>query len=320
MSDYTQITLFTPKDALVSGNPNKRIRGSEFDPEFEAISVAIATKYDSSDIASNAEAAALSVDTKLLTPAKLSHALQNASVTLGADVLLNGGIAATDVARKSQANEFTGSQTITATGASLAVRRSGDAPYIEWQTLAGVSMGYIQLYDSTNLMEIFNGQSGGNINLVTSGGGAVQANSANIWTASNDGAGSGLDADLLDGLNASTSATANTIVARDSSGNIAANNMPRTAYAFVGSTGTVTSGSGISASRTGTGVYAISSSGWTTQPILVATPDGSTGVEVRLVAAIGAFSAGTANFTVRAYGHADITAKDSSFMVHLLGT
>ena len=39
-----------------------------------------------------------------------------------------------------------------------------------------------------------------------------------IWHASNDGSGSGLDADLLDGLNSSTSTAGNTIVARDVNG------------------------------------------------------------------------------------------------------
>ena len=43
------------------------------------------------------------------------------------------------------------------------------------------------------------------------------------WHAGNDGAGSGLDADLLDGYNADTAANVNTIVRRDSSGNIYSN-------------------------------------------------------------------------------------------------
>jgi len=43
------------------------------------------------------------------------------------------------------------------------------------------------------------------------------------WHSSNDGSGSGLDADLLDGLNSATAATASTIAARDSSGNLTAN-------------------------------------------------------------------------------------------------
>jgi hypothetical protein len=41
-----------------------------------------------------------------------------------------------------------------------------------------------------------------------------------IWTSQNDGVGSGLDADLLDGYQPSTSATANTIALRDSVGDI----------------------------------------------------------------------------------------------------
>lgn len=47
-----------------------------------------------------------------------------------------------------------------------------------------------------------------------------------------DGAGSGLDADLLDGLNSSSSNTVSTIVARDSSGNFAAGQI--TSSQFVG--------------------------------------------------------------------------------------
>jgi hypothetical protein len=41
-----------------------------------------------------------------------------------------------------------------------------------------------------------------------------------IWHDSNDGSGSGLDADLLDGYNAATSNTANTVAVRDASGGI----------------------------------------------------------------------------------------------------
>jgi len=46
MSNYSQITNFTAKDSLSPGDPNKIIYGALFDPEFAAISTAIATKYD----------------------------------------------------------------------------------------------------------------------------------------------------------------------------------------------------------------------------------------------------------------------------------
>lgn len=46
MSNYTQTTAFTPKDSLVSGNPAKIIKGSEFDAEFAAIAAAVNSKSD----------------------------------------------------------------------------------------------------------------------------------------------------------------------------------------------------------------------------------------------------------------------------------
>ena len=84
MSDYTQNTLFGPKDALSTGDPAKLIKGTEFDAEFSEIAGAISTKYDSGNIASNAVAAALADDTTLLTPAKLAYALANGTYTLSA--------------------------------------------------------------------------------------------------------------------------------------------------------------------------------------------------------------------------------------------
>src|SRR5210317_1977234 len=46
MSNYTKSTNFTAKDSLPTGDTNKVIRGSEFDTEFSAIAVAVATKSD----------------------------------------------------------------------------------------------------------------------------------------------------------------------------------------------------------------------------------------------------------------------------------
>jgi hypothetical protein len=46
MSNYSQTTNFTSKDSLPSGTLAKRIRGSEFDVEFAAISSAVASKAD----------------------------------------------------------------------------------------------------------------------------------------------------------------------------------------------------------------------------------------------------------------------------------
>jgi hypothetical protein len=68
MSDYTPVNDYSAKDALASGNPLKLIKGTDVDQEFDAIAVAIATKFDSADIASQGAAEAGSDNTSLMTP------------------------------------------------------------------------------------------------------------------------------------------------------------------------------------------------------------------------------------------------------------
>lgn len=47
MSNYTKITNFAAKDAMVSGNPAKVIKGTEVGAEFDAIAVAVNSKSNS---------------------------------------------------------------------------------------------------------------------------------------------------------------------------------------------------------------------------------------------------------------------------------
>lgn len=46
MSNYTKIVDYAAKDALVTGNPAKVIKGTELGAEFDAISTAVGTKAD----------------------------------------------------------------------------------------------------------------------------------------------------------------------------------------------------------------------------------------------------------------------------------
>lgn len=50
MSDYTKLTNYAVKDGYPTGTPAKVIKGTELDDEFNAISTAIATKVDSTDV------------------------------------------------------------------------------------------------------------------------------------------------------------------------------------------------------------------------------------------------------------------------------
>ena len=46
MTNFVKATNFRAKDALVTGDPNKRIKGAEIDDEFNAIATAIGSKAD----------------------------------------------------------------------------------------------------------------------------------------------------------------------------------------------------------------------------------------------------------------------------------
>ncbi len=46
MSDYVKAVNFAGKDALTSGDPAKKVKGTEIDAEFNAIQTAVATKAD----------------------------------------------------------------------------------------------------------------------------------------------------------------------------------------------------------------------------------------------------------------------------------
>jgi hypothetical protein len=52
LSNYTKTTNFTIKDSLLTGNPSKKVQGSELDTEFTNIATAVATKLDTSTAAS----------------------------------------------------------------------------------------------------------------------------------------------------------------------------------------------------------------------------------------------------------------------------
>lgn len=78
MSDYTQTTDFSAKDALLTGDPEKLILGADFDVEFAAIASAVASKFDTADEASAAEAQAGTASDKVITPRRIeSWASQN---------------------------------------------------------------------------------------------------------------------------------------------------------------------------------------------------------------------------------------------------
>lgn len=81
MSDYTKLTSFDTKDALSTGDPLKRVKGTELDDEFDAIATAVATKANSASptftgTPTAPTAAALTATTQLATTAFVQTAFQ----------------------------------------------------------------------------------------------------------------------------------------------------------------------------------------------------------------------------------------------------
>lgn len=119
----------------------------------------------------------------------------------------------------------------TITGSTVNITRTDGNPQLNFSTSVGGQTAYQVANNSawsavvvaganTSSYPYFQilGDNNGLIYNAGKGGGDQR-----VWHAGNDGTGSGLDADLLDGLNSASAATASTIVARDASGNFSAN-------------------------------------------------------------------------------------------------
>lgn len=112
---------------------------------------------------------------------------------------------------------MTGPLAVKGSGVSGTVQLEGYADPLRsgsvvFKTSAGVRTSYVGAADETwNYLSAENGR-GWYIQ------GQVSLNGVAPWTSANDGSGSGLDADLLRGMGVSSSATGNTVVVRNGSG------------------------------------------------------------------------------------------------------
>jgi hypothetical protein len=101
MASYIKSTDFSVKDDLITGDPDKRIKGVEIDDEFDAIAIAVATKADlfSPNFLGVPTAATASPgvnNTQLATTAFATTAATNAanaSFPIGGIIMWSGSIA-----------------------------------------------------------------------------------------------------------------------------------------------------------------------------------------------------------------------------------
>jgi hypothetical protein len=73
VTDYTPNNDYSVKDGLAPGDPEKDILGSDIDSELDEISTAIASKFDATDLATQAQAEAGVSNTTLMTPLRVSQ-------------------------------------------------------------------------------------------------------------------------------------------------------------------------------------------------------------------------------------------------------
>jgi len=86
MSNYVKLTDFQTKDGLLSGDPLKKIKGTEIDDEFDSLATHIATKLDSVNAAltgvPTAPTAAVSTSTTQLATTAFVQTATTAAVAL----------------------------------------------------------------------------------------------------------------------------------------------------------------------------------------------------------------------------------------------
>ena len=128
----------------------------------------------------------------------------NGSGLTDVDADLLDGLDSTSFVRSDQADTMTGLLTMSHAGDEMIRLEDTSAtgnPYISWYQ-AGTRRAYMQFVDSGNRVRIYNDVHDDYIDLLGGVNGLkhnADGTEYTVWTSGNDGAGSGLDADLLDG-------------------------------------------------------------------------------------------------------------------------
>lgn len=195
MSNYTPIVDYAAKDALLTGNPSKKILGTEISAELDAIETAVASKEDTANKGQTSGYCGL--DASALVP----------------DAQIPSNIPRKDAA----SNAFTGNVSVSGTlqmGGSTVwtAANDGSASGLDADLLDGQQGSYYQPISTllSAILAIDGVGSGIDADLLDGQNGAYYL-AATSYTAADvltklltvDGAGSSIDADLLDGAQGS---------------------------------------------------------------------------------------------------------------------
>lgn len=171
MSNYTKATDFASKDALLSGNPAKVIKGTEIDTEFNAISTAVSTK---ADLASPT----LTGTPLAPTASAATNTTQIATTAFVGTAITNERTATVTLTNKTLTSPTINSPTITGANATIT---SGSITGITDLAVADGGTGASSI--TANSVILGNGTSALNGNLVAPGSsGNVLTSNGTTWT------------------------------------------------------------------------------------------------------------------------------------------
>jgi hypothetical protein len=180
LSNYIVTTDFAAKDALPSGNPGKVAQGTQIDVELDNIATAIATKEDTAN-----------------------KGTANGYAGLDSSGDVPKAQLPASVAYEDEANTFT--NTLTMSASSIRINSLGGAIWL-FQTDAAANNGKWLIDHDSEEFNIYLVNDAENsftsllrVTRTNNTIDSIQMNGQTVWTAGTDGAGSGCDADLLDG-------------------------------------------------------------------------------------------------------------------------
>ena len=209
MAQYVKATNFASKDALLSGDPNKIVKGAEIDDEFSAIQTAVNSKADTLSPTLTGTPLAPTATAGTVSTQIATTAFVNTAVTNG---ITNERTATATLTNKTVTGTFTGPLTGNVTGnvTGDVTGNSGTATKLATaRTIGGVS------FDGT-----------ANINLPgvnTTGNQSTTGNAATATTATSAGqVSSGLWQIYVSGAYVYFMYNGNNVLRLDSSGNLVA--------------------------------------------------------------------------------------------------
>lgn len=142
MSNYTKTTNFATKDSLTSGDPAKKIKGTEFNTEYDNIATAIATKADLASPALTGTPTAPTASSGTNTTQIATTAfVQTAMAAAGAGTVTSVGVSSSDLTVTGSPVTSSGTIALALNTVPVTKGGTGQTTYTNGQLLIGNSTG-----------------------------------------------------------------------------------------------------------------------------------------------------------------------------------